>query len=95
MDWNDILELKKGEEGERLNLEKAYEWVIHKMDYDDFRAFTTLKFFETRAGYPFSYEYMVKKEKDTPRAREDYLKYFMYKLVQNIGTPYVKLGGEE
>lgn len=86
-----IMELHRGEEGERFNLEKTYEWILDEMSYKDFRAFATLHFVDTIRGYSFSYKYMVDEEHDTPSAREDYLKYMMYKLVQNIETPSVKL----
>lgn len=91
----DIYELRKGEEGERANLKVAYKWVLNEMSYRDFRAFATLHCVDTRAGYDFKYKYMVDEEHDTPEAREDYLKYFMYKLVQNVETPSVELMGVE
>ena len=92
---SDVLKLMKGEKGERVNLKAAYKWLVNEMDYKDFRAFATLRFVDTRAGYDFKYRYMVDEERDTPEAREDYLKYFMYKLIQNIETPSVELEGLE
>ena len=90
-----IMELYEGEEGERFNLKRSYKWILNEMSYKDFRAFATLHFVDTRGGYSFDYKYMVEEEHDTPSAREDYLKYMMYKLVQNIETPSVKLWGVE
>lgn len=85
-------ELRKGEEGERLNLKKTYEWIINEMDYKDFRRLAVLRFM---GSYPFRYKYMVDEEHDTPETREDYLKYLMYKLVQNLETPSVELESED
>ncbi len=90
-----IMKLHEGEEGERFNLKRSYEWILNEMSYKDFRAFATLRFVDTGDGYNFSYKYMVTEEHDTPSAREDYLKYMMYKLVQNIETPAVELQGVE
>ena len=88
-----LQELLKGEDGERVNLKRAYKWVLNEMNYEDFRAFATLHFADTRSGYNFNYRYMVNEERDTPSAREDYLKYLMYKLIQNLDTDGVKLWG--
>lgn len=88
----DFNELRKGESGERLNLKKSYEWIINEMDYKDFRRLAVLRF---RGSYSFRYKYMVDEEHDTPEAREDYLKYLMYKLVQNLETPSVELESED
>lgn len=90
-----ILELHKGEEGERLNLKRTYKWLLNEMSYDDFRAAFVLRCVSTNPSYPFVYKYMVMEENDSPKAREEYLKYLMYKLVQNIETPSVKLMGAE
>lgn len=87
-----IFELHEGEDGERLNLKKTYEWIINEMDYKDFKRLAVLRF---RGSYPFKYKYMRTEEKDTPEAREDYLKYLMYKLVQNLETPSVELESED
>lgn len=86
-----IYELKDGEEGERVNLKAAYKWLINDMSYQDFRAFATLRFTSKNSTYPFSYRYAVSKKNDSPRRREEYLKYLMYKLIQNIETPGVEI----
>lgn len=88
-----LAELRAGEEGERLNLKSSYKWILHEMEYEDFVKFAQLHF-ET-INYPFSYRYMITKDYDTPKARENYLKYLMYKLYQNLETPDVRLAGEE
>lgn len=88
----DFNELRKGESGERLNLKKSYEWVINEMDYKDFRRLAVLRF---RGSCSFRYKYMVDEEHDSPAAREDYLKYLMYKLIQNLETPSVELESED
>lgn len=91
----DILDLIKGENGERVNLKRGYKWILNKMSYNDFRAAFVLRCVSTNPSYPFIYKYMVMEEDDSPKAREEYLKYLMYKLVQNIETPSVKLMGAE
>lgn len=87
-----IFKLHEGEDGERLNLKRTYDWILNEMSYEDFRRLAVLRF---RGPYSFRYAYMVSKEKDTPKAREDYLKYLMYKLVQNLETPSVELESED
>lgn len=87
-----IFILHEGENGERLNLKKTFDWILNEMSYEDFRRLAVLRF---RGPYPFRYKYMVRKEKDTPEAREDYLKYLMYKLIQNLETPSVELESED
>ena len=82
----DILKLKGNETGERLDIKQAYNWVLNEMKYKDFRALTELRFKDCRPYYTehaFSYRYMIDEEHDSPEAREDYLKYYFYKLVQN------------
>jgi len=88
-----LAELLKGEEGERVNLKRAYKWVLNEMEYEDFEAFAQLSFYDMTGMYGFGYKYCVNKEHDSPSAREDYLKYLLYKLIQNIDTPHVKLSG--
>jgi len=88
-------ELLKGETGERANLKRAYKWVLNEMSYEDFSAFAKLEFVNTNPPYPFNYQYRVEKEHDSPSAREDYLKYLMYKLIQNLDTKGVKLWGRK
>lgn len=78
-----LKELRKNESGERLNLKAAYKWILTEMPYEDFCHLARLTFFAKTLGYSFSYEYMVPKDQDTKRAREDYIKYLLYKLYQN------------
>ena len=88
----DLAKLKRGEEGERLNIQESYDWIINEMEYDDFCAFAKLRFRTIgEDGYTFSYEYRYPRERDNAKSREDYLKYFMYKLVQNICDPICEL----
>lgn len=83
--------LKKNETGERLDIERTFDWILKDMSYEDFCAFAKLRCVDTEVGYQFAYQYRCNEEHDTPEAREDYLKYLCYKLVQNIATPGVKL----
>lgn len=84
-------ELLKGETGERANLKATYKWILEEMDYEDFRKLARLNFHNNRAGYPFVYTYMIDKERDNKKTREEYLKYLAYKLIQNIATDGVEL----
>lgn len=84
-----ISELMKGETGERANLKKGLKWVLNEMEYEDFKKVFVLNFHTI--NYPFQYNYHITKEDDTPKAREEYLKYLMYKLVQNIMDDGVSL----
>ncbi len=86
-----LLKLKKGEDGERVNLKSAYTWMLREMSYKDFSEFARLHFRETRRNYSFSYIYRVDEKHDSPSAREDYLKYLLYKLIQNLSTPNIAL----
>lgn len=90
----DILKLKGKEMGERLDIKQAYKWVLNEMEYKGFRALTELRFKDCRPNhteYEFSYRYMTDEEHDSPKAREDYLKYYMYKLIQNLMTEGIEL----
>lgn len=87
----DIRKLKKGEVGERVNIRAGYEWVLKEMSYEDFCKFTKLRCFSRTGNYPFSYVYMVNEKDDNKKTREEYIKYLMYKLVQNLETPGVEL----
>lgn len=87
----DIHKLQAGEIGERVKLREAYKWILHDMEYGDFCLLANLGFVDKNDGYPFRYQYMVPEETDSPSAREEYLKYLMYKLVQNLCTPFVEL----
>lgn len=89
----DVQKLKGEEQGERLDLKESYKWVLNDMTYEDFRAFAVLRF--SLPEYDFQYKYMVDEKHDSPKAREDYLKYLMYKLIQNLNTHRVRLKGDE
>lgn len=93
MDYEKLMKLRGKEEGERLDIKQVYKWVLEDMDYEDFRKLTTLNFTNKRAGetYDFSYRYMCDKKHDSKKARQDYLKYYFYKLVQNINTEGIDL----
>lgn len=86
-----IQKLLKGETGERANLKAVYKWVLKEMSYEDFSNFAKLKFYSHNGGYSFGYEYMVDKKHDSKEAREEYIKYLAYKLIQNIATDGVEL----
>lgn len=86
-----IQALLKGETGERANLKAVYKWILEEMSYEDFSKLAKLNFYEHNGGYPFNYKYMVNKKADSKKAREEYIKYLAYKLIQNIATDYVEL----
>lgn len=86
-----IQALLKGETGERANLKAVYKWILEDMSYEDFSKFAKLNFYEHNGGYPFSYRYMVDKKADSKKAREEYIKYLAYKLIQNLDTDGVEL----
>lgn len=86
-------ELHAGENGERLNLDATYEWILNGMSYADFRKLSVLRFVEINQGYDFKYEYMIDQKHDCQTARKEYLQYLAYKLVQNLATPGVELRG--
>lgn len=86
-----IQELLKGETGERASLKAVYKWVLGEMSYEDFSKLAKLTFYDHNGGYPFDYKYMVDKKRDSKKAREEYLKYLAYKLIQNIATDGVEL----
>lgn len=87
----DIQALLKGETGERANLKAVYKWVLKEMSYEDFSKFAKLTFYDHNGEYPFNYIYMVDKKHDSKKAREEYVKYLAYKLIQNIATDGVEL----
>lgn len=89
----DVRKLTKGETGERVNLKEAYKWILNNMSYEDFYKFAQLHCFSDRGAYCFDYVYMVDKEHDTKKTREEYIKYLLYKLIQNLATPGVELRG--
>lgn len=89
----DITKLKGDKEGECLDLKQTYKWLVEDMEYEDFKKLTTLRFIchRTEVSYPFQYEYMTDKKHDSKSAREDYLEYYMYKLIQNLMTEGIEL----
>lgn len=86
-----IQELLKGETGERANLKAVYKWILKEMSYEDFSKLAKLTFYDHNGGYPFEYKYMVDKKRDSKKAREEYIKYLAYKLIQNLDTEGVEL----
>ena len=92
MDYEKLMKLKGKEEGERLDLKQTYKWVLNEMSYEDFRKLFVLRFKNEQdgeVGYYFEYSYRA--EKDNKKAREDYLKYLAYKLIQNLATNGIEL----
>ena len=89
----DVRKLTKGETGERVNLKAGYEWILKEMSYEDFSKLMRLRFYSQHGNYPFGYDYMVEKKYDSKKTREEYIKYLIYKLIQNLDTPGVKLMG--
>ena len=83
MDYQEISKLKEGEVGERVNLKAGWEWVLTKMPYEEFEALTTLDF---GGAAPAHYRYCINEKDDTRKTREDYIKYALYKLIQNLNT---------
>ena len=86
-----IQALLKGETGERANLKAVYKWILEEMSYEDFSKFAKLNFYDSKPGHPFSSQYMVDEKHDSKKAREEYIKYLAYKLIQNIATDGVEL----
>lgn len=89
MKLEEIIDFKAG--AERVKLDKLYEWILTEMSYEDFCNFAVLRFVETNRAYAFGYQYMVSEKRDCRKAREEYLKYLGYKLIQNLDTPGVRL----
>lgn len=83
--------LLEGEIGERANLKATYNWILEEMSYDDFYKLAKLMFYDHNCDYPFDYRYMVNKKCDSKKAREEYIKYLAYKLLQNLDTDGVEL----
>lgn len=94
MDYEKLMKLKGKETGERLDLKQTYKWILNEMSYENFRALTELRFGYYRPNhtkYEFSYKYMTDEKHDSPKARRDYLKYYFYKLIQNLATEGIEL----
>lgn len=83
----EIMALKGKETGERLDLKAGFKWILKELPYKDFAAL--FKISGTHNGNIFTYRYCVDEKSDTPKTREDYIKYLMYKLYQNSKTPNV------
>lgn len=82
-------ELLRHDKYESANLGAVYKWILNELDYESFTKLAQLRCAEN--GRPFTYFYRTRAEKDTPKAREDYLEYLAYKLLQNVSTPGVRL----
>lgn len=91
--YDEMIHLKHNEEGEHFDLKRFHKWVINTMPYGDFCKFATLRFMNNRvvSSYLFEYDYLVEPKDDTPKAREDYLKYLAYKMYQNLSTEGIEL----
>lgn len=98
MEFNneEFFHLKGKETGEAFDLKRFSKWIINSMPYDEFRKFAKLSFINKRVDdtYDFDYIYHVIPANDTPRTRENYLKYLAYKLYQNLCTDGVELKDE-
>lgn len=83
-------ELLRHDKCERAYLDEVYKWILKELDYESFTKLAQLRCVDEN-GQPFTYFYRVRAERDTPKAREDYLEYLAYKLLQNVSTPGVRL----
>ena len=87
-----MVELKGKEEGERLDLKLTYKWILNEMSYEDFRKLFVLRFENKRYDeVEYTFEYSYRPGKDSAEARENFLKYLAYKLIQNLATNGVEL----
>ena len=87
-----MVELKGNELGERLNLKLTYKWILNEMSYEDFCKLFVLRFENKRYDkVEYCFEYSYRPEKDSKEARENFLKYLAYKLIQNLATNGVEL----
>ena len=87
-----MVELKGKEEGERLNLKLFYKWILNDMSYEDFCKLFVLRFENKRYDkVEYCFEYSYRPEQDSSEARENFLKYLAYKLIQNLATNGVEL----
>ena len=87
-----ITKLKGKEMGERLDLKLTYKWILNEMSYEDFCKLFVLRFEKKRydkVEYCFEYSYIT--ENDSKEARENFLKYLAYKLIQILATNGVEL----
>lgn len=87
-----MVELKGKEEGERLDLKLTYKWILNEMSYEDFCKLFVLRFENKRYDkVEYTFEYSYRPEMDSKEARENFLKYLAYKLIQNLATNGVEL----
>lgn len=93
MDYEKLMKLKGKETGERLDLKQTYKWVLNEMSYEDFCKLFILRFKDEHYGeeVDYEFEYSYRPEIDSKEAREEYLKYLAYKLIQNLATSGVEL----
>lgn len=85
--------LKGKNTGEAFDIDMSIKWLIYHMPYEDFVKFTTLRFenFRTETPHSFSYIYGIKEKDDTAKTRRNYLRYYFYKLYQNLATDGIEL----
>ena len=89
---NKMVELKGEEMGERLDLKLTYKWILNEMSYEDFCKLFVLRFENKRYDkVEYTFEYSYRPGKDSKEARENFLKYLAYKLIQNLATNGVEL----
>lgn len=92
MNYEKLIKLKGKETGERLDLKQTYKWALNEMSYEDFCKLFVLRFENKRDDeVEYTFEYSYRAEKDSKKAREDYLKRLAYKLIQNLATDGVEL----
>ena len=94
INFEEFTHLKHNESGEAFDLKRFHKWVLYSMSYEDFVKFVKIIFVNKIPNttiYEFTYEYRIEPERDTPRAREDFLKFLAYKLYQNLSTEGIEL----
>ena len=85
-------QLKGKELGERLDLKLTYKWILNEMSYEDFCKLFVLRFENKQYDkVEYTFEYRYRPEKDSTEARENFMKYLAYKLIQNLATNGVEL----
>ena len=96
MELNDeeFFHLKGKETGEAFDLKRFSKWVLNSMPYDEFRKLMKLSFINNMVDVPYDFTYEYLPKYDTPKARENYLKYLAYKLYQNLCTEGIELKDE-
>lgn len=94
INFEEFTHLKHNEKGEAFDLKRFYKWVIIGMPYEDFVKFAKITFVNKIPNttiYDFVYSYKCKPEHDTPRKREEFLKYLAYNLYQNLAKEGIEL----